>query len=222
MTWAGVRKRVGHLARRHGAASVFGAAEHRFRLDPALSERDVAAVEEQFGAVVPAEYRGFLLEVGARGAGPGYGLFGFRRANGRWGFAGDQQRGHDQVDLRTAFPHRTDLPPPRVAGSHRRPGIRAARVRAGPGRPPGSGDPGHAAVVPPRVWSLRPPGRHRAGPRRGVGGRGSRDGGIGPLADPPGRTTFDRWYLGWLDSAEAGLERLSRDGERRASWSSRR
>ncbi|MFD6434935.1 SMI1/KNR4 family protein [Streptomyces venezuelae] len=59
--------------------AVFGAyfkeRGHRFELRPVLTEEQVAAVERQRGVRFPEEYRSFLLEVGAGGAGPDYGLF---------------------------------------------------------------------------------------------------------------------------------------------------
>ncbi|MFE0171429.1 SMI1/KNR4 family protein [Streptomyces sp. NPDC059002] len=48
---------------------------HRFELRPVLTEEQVAAMERRRGVTFPAEYRSFLLEVGAGGAGPDYGLF---------------------------------------------------------------------------------------------------------------------------------------------------
>ncbi|MEV8615575.1 hypothetical protein AB0383_48110 [Amycolatopsis sp. NPDC051373] len=66
-----------------GARSGSGASAHGFRLAPRLSERDVQAVEGQFGASLPEPYRSFLVEVGAGGAGPGYGLPGFGRSGRR-------------------------------------------------------------------------------------------------------------------------------------------
>ncbi|WP_326835920.1 SMI1/KNR4 family protein [Amycolatopsis rhabdoformis] len=113
MTWDGVRARVERLARHGGTAAVFGAAPpqgHGFRLEPVLPEHDVVAIEERFGARLPPAYRSFVLEVGAFGAGPGYGLFGFRRVDGQWEFAGDRHRGAERVDLRVEFAHRTPFP----------------------------------------------------------------------------------------------------------------
>ncbi|MET8683554.1 SMI1/KNR4 family protein [Streptomyces sp. NPDC004732] len=48
---------------------------HRFELCPVLTEEQVDAVERRRGVTFPAEYRGFLKEVGAGGAGPDYGVF---------------------------------------------------------------------------------------------------------------------------------------------------
>ncbi|QEU92058.1 hypothetical protein CP970_15150 [Streptomyces kanamyceticus] len=77
--WAGVRERVLALRAAPNRRAVFGAYfqeyGHRFELRPVLTEEQIGAVEWRRGVAFPAEYRGFLLEVGAGGAGPDYGLF---------------------------------------------------------------------------------------------------------------------------------------------------
>lgn len=77
--WAGVRERVLALRAAPNRRAVFGAYfleyGHRFELRPVLTEAQVEAVERRRGVTFPAEYRDFLLEVGAGGAGPDYGLF---------------------------------------------------------------------------------------------------------------------------------------------------
>ncbi|MET7362167.1 SMI1/KNR4 family protein [Streptomyces sp. NPDC005562] len=78
-TWTGVRERVLALRYAPNRRAVFGAyfkeSGHEFELRPVLTEEQVDAVERQRGVRFPAEYRSFLLEVGAGGAGPDYGLF---------------------------------------------------------------------------------------------------------------------------------------------------
>lgn len=78
--WAGVRERV--LALRSTPEvmdQVFGAVwldgGHRFELAPPLTEAELARAEERLNVTFPADYRSFLLEVGASGAGPDYGVF---------------------------------------------------------------------------------------------------------------------------------------------------
>ncbi|MFH8837613.1 SMI1/KNR4 family protein [Streptomyces sp. NPDC017868] len=72
--WAGVRERVLRLAEHPEADQVFGARGHGFRLGPVMSEEQLRALEAELGTGLPAQYRGFLLHVGAGGAGPHYGL----------------------------------------------------------------------------------------------------------------------------------------------------
>ncbi|MFI1679523.1 SMI1/KNR4 family protein [Streptomyces sp. NPDC020607] len=77
--WDGVRERVLALREAPNRRAVFGAyfkeSGHEFELRPVLSEEQVTAVERQRVVRFPEEYRSFLLEVGAGGAGPDYGLF---------------------------------------------------------------------------------------------------------------------------------------------------
>ncbi|WP_432037574.1 SMI1/KNR4 family protein [Streptomyces cucumeris] len=81
-TWTGVRERVLALREAPGASKVFGASwgkwGHGFELRPPLAEAELLAAERVRGVTLPEEYRGFLLEVGAGGAGPDYGLFPLR------------------------------------------------------------------------------------------------------------------------------------------------
>ncbi|QCX78884.1 SMI1 / KNR4 family protein [Streptomyces sp. YIM 121038] len=78
--WAGVRERVLAVREAPHWREVFGADwlgehGHGFRLEPVLSEPEVRAVEHHLGVELPGEYRDFLRQVGAGGAGPDYGLF---------------------------------------------------------------------------------------------------------------------------------------------------
>ncbi len=82
---------------------VFGAGAHQYALRSPLSESDVAAAEQHYGVRFPQEYRCFLLEVGAGGAGPFYGVFPLVKQGTSWVWEGD---GGDMCsDLRRPFPH---------------------------------------------------------------------------------------------------------------------
>lgn len=79
--WQGVRQRVQALREAPGAMRVFGAGDrygrgsgHGFELSPPANEAAVAGFEQAVGMRLPADYRAFLLEVSAGGAGPHYGL----------------------------------------------------------------------------------------------------------------------------------------------------
>lgn len=96
-TWSGVRERVLALREAPNAAQVFGARGHRFELLPPLSEVEVAEAEQEFGVGLPADYRSFLLEVGAGGAGPHYGLYPLQRDERGW--AWNEGRGYAVTTL---------------------------------------------------------------------------------------------------------------------------
>ncbi|SDN75264.1 SMI1/KNR4 family protein [Actinacidiphila guanduensis] len=90
--WDGVRERVlalgappykGHPLRR---LLRWPAGSFTPLLDDPLTEDEVRAAERQFGITFPADYRGFLLEVGAGGFGPGYGVASLVCRDGIWGW----------------------------------------------------------------------------------------------------------------------------------------
>jgi len=86
--------------KKHG---VFGASGHGWKLTPKLTPAEIAAVEKQWRVKLPDDYRTFLLEIGAGGAGPAYGVFPLVRERGAWRWKGD---GGDLTrDLATPFPH---------------------------------------------------------------------------------------------------------------------
>jgi len=115
--WSDVRPRIATLGGLAGAGEVFGAASHGWKLEPPLAAEEVAEVESQLGVRLPAEYRSFLGEVSAGGAGPAYGLFPLRRANDGWKWQGDGATFNDREALTRPFGHirafnpADDLPP---------------------------------------------------------------------------------------------------------------
>ncbi|WP_143663775.1 SMI1/KNR4 family protein [Streptomyces sp. rh34] len=88
VTWVGVRERVLRLAEHPQSEKVFGAQGHGFRLGPVMSEEQLRAVEADLGVGLPAQYRSFLLHVGAGGAGPHYGLMTPSLGDGGWQWRG--------------------------------------------------------------------------------------------------------------------------------------
>jgi len=86
--WSGVRERVTALRDAPLVEKVFGARwqgfGHDFLLQPPLGEAELTEAEEQLGILLPSDYRTFLLEVGAGGAGPFYGIFPLRRDGQGW------------------------------------------------------------------------------------------------------------------------------------------
>ncbi|WP_128433817.1 SMI1/KNR4 family protein [Streptomyces cyaneus] len=109
MIWGGVRERVETLARADKARETFGAWDryggtgHHFRLADPLSEASVVEAEAQWGVSLPAAYRAFLLEVGAGGAGPFYGLTTLSRTDAGWLWS-DPGGGTVHERLRFPFP----------------------------------------------------------------------------------------------------------------------
>ena len=60
----------------------FGAATHKYHLNPPAALADVEAFEQQLGCTLPEAYRSFLLQAGNGGAGPFYGLFSLEQMQG--------------------------------------------------------------------------------------------------------------------------------------------
>lgn len=91
---------------------VFGAHTHGYRLGAALSEAEVAAREAKLGVALPADYRAFLLHVGAHGAGPYYGLSSFEDQDA-WRAA--HVAAGTPADPTSPFPRTRDTFPPSEA-----------------------------------------------------------------------------------------------------------
>jgi hypothetical protein len=72
--WAAIRGRLAWFADNDSAATIFGALQHRWKVEPVLSEDALAAFEAEHGVTLPAGYRAFVAHVGNGGAGPYYGL----------------------------------------------------------------------------------------------------------------------------------------------------
>jgi SMI1 / KNR4 family (SUKH-1) len=79
-----IQRIVELLARVRGKGiDTFGASAHGFQLAPPLTEPEVDALERRHGIALPPDYRDFLKQAGASGAGPSYGLL----PATRWGDA---------------------------------------------------------------------------------------------------------------------------------------
>ncbi len=107
-----MRKRIVELSALPASQRVFGTLGHRWVLEDPLGEDELVELEAQIGVRLPPDYRAFLAIVAAGGAGPSYGLFPVRRAQGRWRWEGD---GADLADLsRLAEPFPDKGPDPEV------------------------------------------------------------------------------------------------------------
>jgi len=72
--WDTARAAVSALAAGDPRLRRFGASHHRYALAPPASRDAIAALEARLGAALPDELAGFVRELGAGGAGPGYGI----------------------------------------------------------------------------------------------------------------------------------------------------
>lgn len=70
---ASIRNGVRLLGQVDHARQVFGANQHGWAFGPAMTSGELAGLEERVGPL-PDEYRALVLEIGAFGAGPHYGL----------------------------------------------------------------------------------------------------------------------------------------------------
>jgi hypothetical protein len=104
--WSGVADRVARLREHPRRHDVFGSDGHGFALAPPLTVAELAELETWLGVSLPGDYRNFLTEVGAGGAGPFYGLFPIRRgADGTgWEWSGDGGELTNLRNLAEAFP----------------------------------------------------------------------------------------------------------------------
>lgn len=101
-----LRQKLDELRRIDRSFETFGSGEHRYRLEPPLSEAELGEFEGKHTISLPEPYRTFVSELSNGGPGPYYGLFplGYFDAAGgpleRWkegdGFAGN---------LSEPFPH---------------------------------------------------------------------------------------------------------------------
>lgn len=211
--WHAVRGRVLRLRDSPGADDVFGGFAHRFALAPPLSEAEVQEAERALQVRLPEEYRGFLLHVGAGGAGPAYGVLTLRRVAHLWEWASDSTHRADVGRLQEPFS------PEHIGGKPIDPlqlrmlerydfeyydDYQAAHQRWEdtlwhPDRTAGAVclcDEGCLR----RYWLVV------TGDERGTIWRDYRIDGIdlAPMLDAHGhRLTFSRWYLDWLSDAEA-------------------
>ncbi|MFE9975755.1 SMI1/KNR4 family protein [Streptomyces hirsutus] len=214
--WAGVRERVAALGALPASGEVFGSHGHRWALEEPLAEDELTELETQLGVSLPAEYRAFLTQVGAGGAGPAYGLFPVRRVQGRWRWEGDGAYLADLSTLAQPFPEKGPDPELLDALTAERPeeedfdeiedfddaieawDERWEAVMFAPARTAGAIVICHLGCAL-REWLVI------SGPHRGTVWSDPRvdDADLEPLLDTEGKpVTFARWYTDWLAKAE--------------------
>lgn len=214
--WAGVRRRVVALRGERAGGEVFGAHGHGWALEEPLTEDALAELEAQIRVRLPEEYRTFLTQVGAGGAGPAYGVFPVRRVAGRWRWEGDGADLADLSLLAEPFPEKGPDPgtlAALIAGRPREKDFddiedfdtayeawdeRLAALLWTPERTAGAVAICHLGCAQ-REWLVV------SGPHRGTVWSDCRvdDIDLEPLLDATGGpVTFAAWYLDWLTRAE--------------------
>lgn len=82
--WLDLREKVKRFDKLDDADLVFGARTrgigHAYRLLPSVTDREILSFEKNNGFELPPEYRAYLQNFGAGGAGPYYGVADFRTA----------------------------------------------------------------------------------------------------------------------------------------------
>ncbi|MGW0846462.1 SMI1/KNR4 family protein [Streptomyces sp. NPDC002787] len=217
--WAGVRQRVVALRGERAAGEVFGSSGHGWALEEPLSEDALAELEAQVGVRLPEEYRTFLAQVGAGGAGPSYGIFPVLRVEGRWRWEGDGADLADLSLLAEPFPEKGPDPEALAALLAEHPeeedfddiedfdmayeawDERLADLLWPPERTAGAVVICHLGCAQ-REWLVV------SGPHRGTvwSDRRVDDVDLEPLLDDAGKpVTFTAWYLDWLAKAERAV-----------------
>ena len=101
-------KNLAILRRAKNYEVAFGADEHRFEMNPCLTEQEVKAFEVEHGVLLPEDYRYFITAVGNGGAGPYYGIARLELAHAfQMVFQCDTDLAIDEwpEDHSTGFPH---------------------------------------------------------------------------------------------------------------------
>ncbi|WP_434743031.1 SMI1/KNR4 family protein [Micromonospora sp. SH-82] len=216
--WSDVPDRLARLAA-GPPVEVFGADAHGWTVEPPLGVAELAELEGQSAVTLPAEYRSFLLQVGAGGAGPAYGLFPVRRVDGRWRWEGDGADLTTPDSLGRPFPYteafnQADGVPemPEEADFATAEEFETAELAWWERHDATMYDPAHflgLLYLCHRGCALRD-ALVVTGPARGTmwADDTAEEGGFVPLLDADGGPLgFAGWYRRWLDDAEAGRNR---------------
>lgn len=219
--WNGVRRRVAELGTRPLSDKVFGSLWHKWVLEDPLADDELAELEAQLGVRLPEDYRDFLTRVGAGGAGPAYGVFPVRRVQSRWRWEGDGADLADLALLTRPFPEHGPDPEAVDALLAERPeeedfdeiedfdeaaeawDERWDALMFAPERTAGALVISHLGCAQ-REWLII------SGTHRGTVWSDCRvdDIDLAPLLDDAGTpVSFARWYLDWLEQAEATARR---------------
>ncbi len=69
-----IKQKLNELKKLDKDFKIYGAKEHQYKLNPVLTEAEVAAFEQKHGGTLPDDYRWFLINIGNGGAGPYKGM----------------------------------------------------------------------------------------------------------------------------------------------------
>lgn len=69
-----IKTKLEQLANIDAGFSLFGADDHGYELEPVKTSEEISALESAWRIRFPEDYKAFLMEIGAGGAGPYYGL----------------------------------------------------------------------------------------------------------------------------------------------------
>lgn len=192
-----VRAGIAELAALDPNRTLFGARSHDYRFAPTIDEATLASFEEKAGVRLPEDYRDFITRIGNGGAGPSYGVMGFRakdsedytaydRLGTPWAYTeefnpleildGDDDGGDESESGQAAY-WKAFKSEGALYICHHGCGSRSLLVVSGPCRG--------------EVWA------------DGV----AEDAGYAPETSRTGaRATFRTWYLEWLEKAIADLK----------------
>jgi hypothetical protein len=98
-----VKRGLVELRKRDRALKLFGAATHRYHLNPVLTPARLEKVERTWSFETPSDYREFLLELGNGGAGPYYGIFQLGEIDDGFGYT---KWKNWKLEPKKKFPHR--------------------------------------------------------------------------------------------------------------------
>src|SRR5690348_15289150 len=73
-----LKQRVADLGKLDVHRKVFGAGSHQYGFAKPYPEAELASFEKRIGITLPEDYRAFITQIGNGGAGPSYGVIGFR------------------------------------------------------------------------------------------------------------------------------------------------
>ncbi|MCU0425700.1 MAG: SMI1/KNR4 family protein [Candidatus Kapabacteria bacterium] len=78
--WQNIQRRIEALNDKDSKCEIFGAKHHQYRINPCLTENEIAQFEQEYSLSLPEDYRTYLKFFGDGGVGPHYGVIPLRKA----------------------------------------------------------------------------------------------------------------------------------------------